>query len=185
MPRIARTTAVALGLFGGVAASQGPEFAQQYRQRLGGAIDELRRVVQRFDADAGANGQSREGAVDRLRTNPDNLVSRQGDAMRANIERLERLERHRQAFVEAGPFQRLVVMVRDADIDLMRAAYQDFEPALPATQEGVVAAGAGFLGGWGLTLLIGGMFRRLFGLGRRRTQPRRLHASAALARPPS
>ena len=184
MPRIARTMAVALGLFGGVAASQGPEFAQQYRQRLGGAIDELRRVVQRFETDAGANGQSRQGAVDRLRTTPDNLVSRQGDAMRANIERLERLERHRQAFVEAGPFQRLVVLAQDGDLDLMRAAYQDFEPAVPATQEGVVAAGAGILGGWGLTLLIGALFRRLFGFGRRRAHAQRLHASATLARPP-
>src|ERR687893_2800362 len=106
MPRIARTMAAALGLVGGVAASQGPEFAQQYRQRLGGGIDELRRVVQRFEADAGANGHSREGAIDRLKTNPDNLVSRQGDAMRGNVERLERLERHRQAFVEAGPVPR-------------------------------------------------------------------------------
>ena len=183
MPRIARTMAVALGLFGGAVASQGPEFAQQYRQRLGGAIDELRRVVQRFEADAGANGQSREGAVDRLRTNPDNLVSRQGDAMRANIERLERLERHRQAFVEAGPFQRLWVTMRDGDLDLMEATYHDFEPAVPATQEGVVAAAAGFLGGWGLTVLIGSLFRRLFGLGRRRAQPPRLQSSATLARP--
>ncbi len=184
MPRIARTMAVAVGLMGSVVASQGPEFAQQYRQRLGGAIDELRRIVQRFDMDATANGQSRESAADRLRTNPDNLVSRQGEAMRANIERLERLERHRQAFIDAGPFQRLVVLARDGDVDLAGATYQDFEPAVPTTQEGMVAAGAGFFGGWGLTLLIGGMFRRLFGLGRRRAQPERLHASAALARLP-
>src|ERR687890_2919649 len=102
MPRIARTMAAALGLVGGVVASQGPEVAQQYRQRLGGAIDELRRVAQRFEADAGANGHSRDTAVDRLRTNPDNLVSRQGDAMRANIERLDRLERQRQALVGGG-----------------------------------------------------------------------------------
>jgi Protein of unknown function (DUF2937) len=182
MPRIARTTAAALGLFGGVVASQGPEFAQQYRQRLGGAIDELRRVVQRFEADAAANSQSREGAMDRLKSSPDNLVSRQGDAMRANIERLERLERQRQAFVEAGPFKRLVVMMSDADVDLMRAAYQDFEPAVPTTQEGVVTAGAGFFGGWSLTLLIGAFFRRLFGLGRGRAHAERLPPSATLGR---
>jgi hypothetical protein len=183
MPRMARTMAVALGLFGGIAASQGPEFAQQYRQRLGGAIDELRRVVQRFEADAGANGHSREAAIGRLQTNPDDLVSRQGTAMRGNVERLERLERHRQAFVDAGPFQRLWVTARDGDLDLMEATYRDFEAALPATQEGVVAAGAGFLGGWGITLLIGSMFRRLFGFGRRRAQAHRLHSSATLARP--
>jgi Protein of unknown function (DUF2937) len=182
MPRIARTMAAALGLLGGVAASQGPEFAQQYRQRLGGAIDELRRVVQRFDADAGANGHNREGAIDRLRTNPDDLVSRQAAAMRGNIERLERLERQREAYVEAGPFERLWVTAREGDLDLLEATYHDFEPAVPATQEGVVAAGLGFVGGWGLTLLLGGMGRRLFGLGRR-PQPHRLQSSATLARP--
>jgi Protein of unknown function (DUF2937) len=185
MPRIARTMAAALGLFGGVVASQGPEFAQQYRQRLGGAIDELRRVVQRFDVDAGANGHSREGAIGRLQTNPDDLVSRQGAAMRGNVERLERLERHRQAYLEAGPFQRLWVTVRDGDLDLMEATYHDFEPAVPATQEGVVAAGLGFAGGWAITLLIGSLGRRLFGRGRRRAQAHRLQASATLARPPS
>src|SRR5918993_2010362 len=109
MPRIARTMAVAFGLFGGVAASQGPEFAQQYRQRLGGAIDELRRIVERFDADASANGHSRNGAVDRLKASPDNLVSRQGDAMRANVERLDRLERQRQALFEGRPFPPVLV----------------------------------------------------------------------------
>ncbi len=185
MPRIARTMAMAMGLVGSMVASQGPEFAQQYRQRLGGTIDELRRVVLRFDADAGANGQSREGAIDRLQTNPDDLVSRQGTAMRGNVERLERLERHRQSFVEAGPFQRLWVAARDGDLDLMEATYHDFEPAIPATQEGVVAAGLGFVGGWGITLLIGAGLRRLFGLGRRRAQAHRLQASATLARPPS
>ena len=166
MPGLARTIAVAMGLIGGVVASQGPEFAQQYRQRLGGAIDELHRVIQRFDTDASANGQNRTGAIDRLRGNPDSLVSRQGDAMRANVERLDRLERHRQDFLDAGPFERLAVMVRDADFDLAEATYRDFEPAVPATQEGAVAAGTGLVIGWGLTLVGVGLFRRLFRLGR-------------------
>jgi hypothetical protein len=170
MPRIARTMALAVGLFGGVVASQGPEFAQQYRQRLGGAIDELRRVVTRFDTDAQSTRESRETAIDRLRSNPDRLTSLQGEAMRANIERLERLERQRQSFAEAGPFARLAVMMRNADVDIARAAYHDFEPAVPTTWEGVIAASLGFLVGWGLTRLIAIPLRRL--LFRR---PRRLH----------
>src|SRR5215203_3886436 len=126
MPRIARTMAVALGLFGGIAASQGPEYAQQYRQRLGGAVDELRRVVQRFDHDAQSAGQSREGAIERLNQNGDALIRRQGDAIRANVERLDRLERQSQAFQAAGPFERLIVMARDFDSDTARAAYREF-----------------------------------------------------------
>jgi hypothetical protein len=175
--------AVAMGLVGGVVASQGPEFAQQYRQRLGGAIDELQRVIQRFDTDAGANGQSRTGAIDRLRGSRDNLVSRQGDAMRANVERLERLQRHRQDFADAGPFDRLLIMLRDADFDVAEATYRDFEPAVPATQEGVVATGGGLVIGWGLTLLIVGFFRRLFRLGRRATW--RQQQTSALSHPRS
>jgi hypothetical protein len=169
VPGLARTMAVAMGLIGGVVASQGPEFAQQYRQRLGGTIDELQRVIQRFDTDAVANGQNRANAIDRLRGNADTLVSRQGEAMRANVERLERLQRHRQDFMEAGPFDRLLILLRDADVDLAEATYHDFEPAVPATQEGVVAAAAGLVVGWGLTLLSVGFVRRLVRLGRRDT----------------
>ena len=71
MSRIVRVAAFALGLMGAVTASQGPEFAQQYRQRLGGAIDELRRAIARFDADAQAHGETRERAIARLRGNAD------------------------------------------------------------------------------------------------------------------
>ena len=53
---IARTMALAAALLGGVTTSQLPEFAQQYRQRLGGAIDALTQVVEEFRADAAAHG---------------------------------------------------------------------------------------------------------------------------------
>ncbi len=71
MPRIARTVGLAFGLLGGLVASQAPEFAQQYRQRLGGAIDELNRVVDALRRDARATGQSRTARSDQLRQNPD------------------------------------------------------------------------------------------------------------------
>src|SRR5208337_2052173 len=45
-PMLARRLAVAIALIAGL------EFAQQYRQRIGGALDELRRIVAEFDAEA-------------------------------------------------------------------------------------------------------------------------------------
>ena len=162
MPRIARTLGLAFGLLGGLAASQGPEFAQQYRQRLGGAVDELRRVVERFERDAQATGQTREGAIGRLNENQEELVRRQGAAMRANVERLDRLERQQQAFLTAGPFQRLAVLAQDFDSDIARAAFRDFEPAVPTTTEGFVTAGVGFVAGWGVSRLLGIPLRYLF-----------------------
>ena len=161
MPRIARTLGLAFGLSGALVASQGPEFAQQYRQRLGGAVDELRRVVARFDADAQTTGQSREAAIDRLRGNSDRLTSLQGDAMRANVERLGRLEGQRAAFADAGPFARLTLLVREGDTDLARAAWRDFEPAVPTTTEGFTTAALGFALAYALSRLAGLPVRRV------------------------
>jgi hypothetical protein len=167
LSRIIRIIAFGLGLLGGVTASQGPEFAQQYRQRLGGAIDELKRVIERFDADAQAGGETRESAIARLRGNTDDLASSQGTAMQANVERLERLELHREAMIQAGPFQRLAVMVREGDGDVMEAAYRDFEPAMPVTEEGLLSTIIGFIAVWGGILLLAGFIRSL-----RRRRPR-------------
>ena len=47
-----RRLAAAIGLLFALLGMQGPEFTQQYRQRLGGALDELKRAVSVFDADA-------------------------------------------------------------------------------------------------------------------------------------
>ena len=167
MPRIIRIVAFGLGLLGGLTASQGPEFSQQYRQRLGGAIDELRQVVERFKADASAHGETPESAIARLRSNADDLASRQGTAMQANVERLGRLEAHREAMIQAGPFARVALMLRDGDRDVMEAAYRDFEPALPVTEEGLLSAAAGFIAVWGGLLLLAGFIRSL-----RRPRPR-------------
>lgn len=162
MSRVARIIAFGLGLLGGVTASQGPEFAQQYRQRLGGAIDELRQVITRFDTDAQASGETRESAIARLRSNTDDFVSRQGAAMQANVERLGRLESHRMAMLEAGSFSRVALMVRDGDTDIMEAVSRDFEPALPVTEEGILSAAVGFIAVWGGLLLLSGFLRSLF-----------------------
>lgn len=162
---VGRVLALAIGLFTGVAASQAPEFAQQYRQRIGGAIDELRRVVARFDESAGAAGLTRDAAIGKLAEQTEPLVQRQGPVMQEVVDRLGRLERQRDAVANAASFERLAVLARGFDGPLARATYLDFEPAWPATSEGLVIGGAGFVLGWfGLRGLFGGLGR----LGRRR-----------------
>ena len=158
---IGRILAVAVGLFGALAGSQLPEFAQQYRQRLGGAIDELHRVVDRFDSSAQTSGLSREQAITRLREQPEPLARRQGEAMEDVSARLDRLQHQRDDFASAGSFGRIVVLIREADPGLARSTYLDFEPAVPATSEGVVMAGTGFVLFWGLMLFLSRIVWRL------------------------
>ena len=81
MSRIVRIVAFGLGLLGATTASQGPSTRSGIRQRLGGRDRQLRRIVERFDADARANGETIASAVERLRGNSDDIASRQGTAM--------------------------------------------------------------------------------------------------------
>lgn len=164
---ISRVFALALGLFGAAACSQLPEFAQQYRQRLGGAVDELGRVVSRFDESAQASGLSREDAIQRFAGQPDALVRRQGESMSQIIERFGRLRRQRDDFVSSGPFTRVAVLLGEMDPALARSTYLDFEPALPVTTEGVVAGAVGFVGVWGGLLVFMRFLGRAVGPSRR------------------
>jgi hypothetical protein len=81
--------------------------------------------------------------------------------MQGNVDRLATLAAHRQALAEAGPLGRLGLMLRDGDTDLMQAAYRDFKPAMPVTEEGIISAAAGFVAVWGSILLLAGFLRSL------------------------
>ncbi len=155
-----KTTLLAVGLGGAVAGSQVPEFAQQYRQRIGGAIDELKPMVQRFDAEAQAVGLDRTAALARLQQSAEPIAKGRGLATADLVARLDRLEDQQSAMRSAGPFQRIGVLFEAPDPQLMRGTWRDFEPAIPTTLEGALTAGAGFLGGAGLLTLLLAPFRR-------------------------
>ncbi|MBX9758455.1 MAG: DUF2937 family protein [Beijerinckiaceae bacterium] len=159
---IVRTLALAAGIAGAVTASQLPEYAQQYRQRLGGAIDEIARIMAEFDADAARLGMSREQGIARLSSNADSFVSDRGARLREDSARLARLQRQFSSLQSAGPFARVAIMASELDTSIAQRAWGSFEPAVPMTIEGAALGGAGFLGGYGFMQFI------LWPVGRRR-----------------
>ena len=161
-----RRLALVFGLFIGALASQMPEYAQQYRQRLGGALDELGRFIATFDAEATAEGIDRNAAIERLKKNADRLAERRGEAMQDTVIRRDRLAEQDAAFARAGPFTRLGLLARDFDPGIARGAWSRFEPAIPVTGEGFACAGAGLVAGYGLWHLLAWPLRR-----RRSRQP--------------
>jgi len=140
-----RAIVLILAIAGGLAASQAPEFAQQYRQRLGGAIDELTRVIATFDQNATTAGTDRAGGLALMAQNSEVLVREQAVAMAETIIRQARLLAQRAAFQNSAPIVRLKVFFQDFDRPLVESTFSDFEPAVPVTSEGFVFAGLGFL----------------------------------------
>ncbi|WP_346433371.1 DUF2937 family protein [Oricola sp.] len=141
----ARTLVVAVGVAGGVVTSQAPEFTQQYRQRLGGALQELRAIVADFEADAARNGLSRAQALSSYRASSDDFLRDRGASMTKTIHRFDTLERQADRF-ESWPEPALpIAMFGESDAELVKGAWQDFRPGVPVTATGFIWAGIGFV----------------------------------------
>ena len=150
------------GLAGAACLSQYPEFAQQYVQRLGGTVDGLATVIADFDRSAQSAGLTREAALGQIEGTTF-LDAHQRDMADAFV-RHARLSADLALLRLAGPVERMMLPQRMADPATLNATWGDFRPAMPLTQAGGVAAGAGFVGGWlalaGLAGLATWPFRR-------------------------
>lgn len=158
---IGRMLSGALIVVSAVTASQLPEFAQQYRQRIGGAVDELRSFVTRFDSDAASQGLSRNDALARHLVSADEFFRKRGQSMQITIDRLDRLAIQQKAMSDDSAVVRLVNFAGYADRDLTKATFNAFEPAIPVTTEGGILAAIGAALGWMLARLLGAPKRML------------------------
>jgi Protein of unknown function (DUF2937) len=156
----ANRLALAIALFAALVGSQGPEFAQQYRQRLGGAVAELDRIVAEFDAEAQRESLTPAEGLSRLEENTDPLARQRGEAMAETIDRANALKEQLQAMTAAGPLTRLYVMAKDLDPQIAQSTLDNYEPAAPLTFEALTAAGIGAVWGWAATHLVAWPLRR-------------------------
>ena len=151
---LARRLALAIAVLAGLIGSQAPEFAQQYRQRLGGALEELNRIVAEFDSEAKRQTLSRAEGLKRLKDNPDSLARARGEDMGKAVERAERLNDQIQAMNSAGPLMRLYVIVTSFDPKIAQSTLDNYEPAEPLSIGALTAGGLAALWGWAATRLI-------------------------------
>ncbi|WP_172121974.1 MULTISPECIES: DUF2937 family protein [unclassified Devosia] len=130
--------------------SQFPEYAQQYTQRLGGAVDELRIIVEDFDRAASTAGLDRQAAIARYTASNDEFLAGRGISMVATFTRYEQLQATLNRVAGAGPIERLQLLPAYVDTDIGRRTIEHYKPAVPLTLEGLLYAGAGFLLGFAL-----------------------------------
>jgi hypothetical protein len=173
---LARRLALAIAVLAGLIGSQGPEFAQQYRQRLGGALEELNRIVSEFDAEVRGQNLTRAEGLERLEDNGDPLARQRGEDMTETIERAKRLDDEIRAMNSAGPLMRLYVVATNFDPEIARSTLDNYEPAEPLSLGALTAGGLAAFWGWAATRLIAWPFSR-----RSRRRAARLKSQAANA----
>ena len=137
-------------VLGAAAASQFPEFYQQYLQRLGGRVDQTRLELERLLNDAATLGRTLEAYLEELlasgteaaRLAAERELDRVGDA--------DGLETAYQALSQAAPLERPFAFLWHFDPDIAADTLSVYAPALPATAEGAVYAAIGMVAGLGL-----------------------------------
>jgi hypothetical protein len=150
-----RMLTLAMAMLGGIFFSQAPEFAQQYRQRIGGALDELRAVITRFDNEANRNGLDRQKALGLYAASPGQFLRSQGGAMQHNFDRYAVLDQQNRDLQQAPPIAKPFVILRNPDPDLVTNAWRDFNPGVPVTIAGLVWTTVGLIAGWLVAALFG------------------------------
>lgn len=159
---ILRVVTLAGGLAGAAGLSQFPEYAQQYQQRLAGAVDALDVVVADFDRSAELVGMTRDQALDQM-TGTEFLDNRRND-MQSTFERHENLSGLLAQMRSRSTIQQLALAPQLTDRAIANAALDEFKPAMPLTATGLICAGIGFVIGGivigGILSLLGWPFRR-------------------------
>ncbi len=150
---------------GGIGASQLPNFARAYEQRLGGALGEVQKMVDGFTFQAQAEGLDFDGLVERHRNASDAALRGTADRMTALAQRRELLQAQIKA-LSAAPtsFDKLTAIATNGDQELVRETLANYE--ITATVDPIFGlAGVGI--GWAFYGLLGGLLVRR----RRRTTP--------------
>lgn len=134
-----------LCVVGAVLFSQGPEFMQQYLQRLGGHLDEARRQLDTFQKTASQSGLSLDQFISQTAANADPAVAKLSGVMTNSSERVSALQAAHDALLHSAIWERPFVFVRHLDLGIARATGAVFQPAVPTTIEGVTYALTGML----------------------------------------
>jgi uncharacterized membrane protein len=134
-----------LCVLGAVLFSQGPEFMQQYLQRLGGHLHEAQRQLGLFRDAASRSGATLEEFIAQTRTNPNAAVAQLSSVMHDAIERTASLQTAHDALAHSSLWAKPFIFIRHLDPDIARATWAAYLPAVPTTVEGLLYAVTGML----------------------------------------
>ena len=171
---IKKLLVLCVGLVCGAGASQGPEFTQQYLQRLGGWVDSYQDMVSRLDLRAKQFDLTREQYIAALLASTDPKVRKEA----ANIEtwpvylkkytEMQKMLQNGASWMQ--PFTLLQNYNDPAFSPIIQATLAEYKPGAPITSEGAAFGGAGFIGGWLLTAIAAAMLGAPINMIRRRRE---------------
>lgn len=143
-----------------------PSFFVQYMQRLAGHIQELQRQLGTLTHLAEASGRTLPQYIQKFLNQQDHDFSDQGVWMEALVNRYVDLSHSWQVLQGAESWNRPFIFFAQADRSIALGTWEEFQPALTISTEGMLYALLGVLVGSCLVFCLRntwGLFRRLCG----------------------
>lgn len=153
-----------LVIIGTVTLVQFPQFYAQYLQRLGGHLDELRRIVSDYTKTADSFNLSLQEYIRAHLTSDNPVFQSTGAIIENTLTRLAELEGSFQALKTAAPYNRWWVFLKNIDPAIFKQTCSIYTPGLPITFESLAYALAGLLITWGFYQGIKSLIKKLFQL---------------------
>lgn len=116
-----------------------PSFVAQYRQRLGGALEQARRDLAPFQQIADRTfGGDIGSLVEHHRRSTDTVFRGEAEAINLLSYSVKRLS-DAVAGMTGDLYAQLLYLVKSGDVDMLRATWYQFEPALAFTPQSLLA----------------------------------------------
>lgn len=152
---------IGFALAGLFAASQIPGYVQEYEQRLGGARDEVTRLLSEFSAIAKRSGTDLSAYATHLASNDDPSISATGLEIMALGERESQMAIHAELLAASSRFMKPVVLAREGDREIISATWKTYHHTLTLDPEfGAIGLGVGWFVYIILAAIIGAMMPR-------------------------
>jgi hypothetical protein len=139
-----RWLCILTGVAGAVLASQLPGYTLQYMQNLRGRLDELEPMVREFELDVQQYNYTIDEALVECR-NATGFLDALCNSFESTVLRWEDLHAHYSKLEAATDYARPFVLMKSANRDIANSVAKEFEPAIPANDQGFVYALVGFL----------------------------------------
>jgi hypothetical protein len=148
MAVIRHYASILAGVLGAVVISQLPSFTLQYMHNLNGRLDEIRPIVQEFAADLVPYNYTVATALAECQIS-DGLLDVLCDSFAEIVVRYDMLFAHYEMLQAQTDYRRpLVLATGTAHRDIVESVMEEFQPAVPVDDAGLVFAGVGFVASW-------------------------------------
>jgi len=135
----------AVSAAGAVVFMQIPAFLVQYKQRLGGHVDELALLIRKYKAAAADNSRTIDEYIGlHLQSDVKEFVST-GKIMSENLERFTDLSAALKSLSESKGIVKFFAFVKDIEFDIFKAALKNFVPGISFTFETLLYAAIGII----------------------------------------